>query len=977
MTPRYRLFCKHNSRSGYLQSMFKVCQNNQTETEAIARQQTACAADSSSAHGTLQHPVSTVTQRAPAVSSCLGAALGVTEDIFKQNHGPQTNTGSAEEGRGCKLHRKRCAVYTAAEASGGRLPGPGGGTSPGTARPSRPRGPAGEALAEEPSCSPHALRDGDGGGGHMAGPRPGASGDRAPPGAAGPVRPGPARTQSRPPPAPPSRRAPGERRPPAQPPPGGAPSQGLADNGARTAGLVPGFLRRPAAATRPLPGLAALSRGRSRPGRGGGAPAPPPPPGPGRGATARRHRHRAAEGSGAGRAGPPRPAQPGPLPVPERGHSPPRAAAAGEAGGRRCRRRPAGPEGVKRKGRAGPSHSLAGRFVSSRRRRRRGAQQPAPARPPQGALRRRRAPRGGTAAAAAARPPAERRHARRTTCHRAAKWPPPRGWRRWRGGCEGGGDGAAAVSAACAWRGVWIGAPVWPPQGEAFRIDGACGVGSCWLGILALSWMKLLRFWCLVVAGLLPSVAGKDRVSGGEFKPHLPLCKVCVHISQREPYKCEIPKDSFCVIGKDKCFPQTGLAQKKFLKHVGAAVPRKHTVKSSRSRTWLSKNNTPQRLSFARGTRNNPFLLAQNVKADISYSKAEARPGDDCPLAGPGRSLPALSPEARPGAASAIEGRAGSGAQAPPGGGGGGSSGSGRCLAPSRPFPLPPSLPLSLLPSPPSAQRCGEAALFVPRGEGSCSAPGAERRSPQPERDPRRASRMRPDRPQQQQQQQPRSQRRAAAAAAGSAALSAPAAAAGAGSSSSSGGSSAIRAAEAEREVCQPRLGGSHSVSEAGAGRRRGPPTAGRRGGWAGREGRKGREGPGPAAAVEAARGGSGARRSGGGRRSGCFVSRHLSGPSIFAEGREGGGCWEGPGGDGPGQEPSSRGRRGGGGEQGGGGNAGAGQEPSGAEGGVRAGGSLGVGRKCPRRSRRGRGLGKGAGPQGLGGEMAAGAERP
>lgn len=46
----------------------------------------------------------------------------------------------------------------------------------------------------------------------------------------------------------------------------------------------------------------------------------------------------------------------------------PRAAAAGEAGGRRCRRRPAGPEGVKRKGRAGPSHSLAGRFVSSRRR---------------------------------------------------------------------------------------------------------------------------------------------------------------------------------------------------------------------------------------------------------------------------------------------------------------------------------------------------------------------------------------------------------------------------------------------------------------------------------------------------------------------------------------------------------------------------------------------------------------------------------
>lgn len=52
-------------------------------------------------------------------------------------------------------------------------------------------------------------------------------------------------------------------------------------------------------------------------------------------------------------------ALPGALPVPEHCYSPPRAAAAGEAGGRRCRL-PAGPEGVKRKGRAGPSHSLPG-----------------------------------------------------------------------------------------------------------------------------------------------------------------------------------------------------------------------------------------------------------------------------------------------------------------------------------------------------------------------------------------------------------------------------------------------------------------------------------------------------------------------------------------------------------------------------------------------------------------------------------------
>lgn len=82
------------------------------------------------------------------------------------------------------------------------------------------------------------------------------------------------------------------------------------------------------------------------------------------------------------------------------------------------------------------------------------------------------------------------------------------------------------------------------------------------------------------------------------------------------------------------------------------------------------------------------------------------------------------------------------------------------------------SLP-SLLPSlsaPPSAQRCGEAALFVPRGEGSFSAPGAERRARSRTATCAAPSRMRRARLQ---QQPPRSQRRVAAA--GSAALSAPA----------------------------------------------------------------------------------------------------------------------------------------------------------------------------------------------------------
>lgn len=49
------------------------------------------------------------------------------------------------------------------------------------------------------------------------------------------------------------------------------PPRGPADNRAGTAGLVPGSLHCPAA-TRPLPGLAALSRGRSREGQGAAGP---------------------------------------------------------------------------------------------------------------------------------------------------------------------------------------------------------------------------------------------------------------------------------------------------------------------------------------------------------------------------------------------------------------------------------------------------------------------------------------------------------------------------------------------------------------------------------------------------------------------------------------------------------------------------------------------------------------------------------
>lgn len=195
--------------------------------------------------------------------------------------------------------------------------------------------------------------------------------------------------------------------PPSAARPAGAPSQGPADNGARTAGLLPASCP-PHAPRKPCRHCPA-----GAPERDGAL------LGPVRGAAARRHRRCGGrERAAAGRREPERPALPGPFPVPERGHSPPRAAAVGKAGGRRCRRRPAGPEGVKRKGRAGPSHSLAGRFVSSRRRRR-GAEQAAPARPPQGALRRRRA-RG-----AAPQPSSGGTHDAQHVIRRASKWPPP------------------------------------------------------------------------------------------------------------------------------------------------------------------------------------------------------------------------------------------------------------------------------------------------------------------------------------------------------------------------------------------------------------------------------------------------------------------------------------------------------------------------------------------------------------------------
>lgn len=119
-----------------------------------------------------------------------------------------------------------------------------------------------------------------------------------------------------------------------------------------------------------------------------------------------------------------------------------------------------------------------------------------------------------------------------------------------------------------------------------------------------------------------------------------------------------------------------------------------------------------------------------------------------------------------------------------------------------------PHVPSLSLP-PPSAQRCGEAALFVPRGEGSCRARGAERRarsrtatcaaphecavpgggsSPVPSAGypPPRAARP---------LQRPLARPRTPDAGAGG---------------SSAGGTAAIRpaaasGAEAEREVCQPR----------------------------------------------------------------------------------------------------------------------------------------------------------------------------
>lgn len=205
-------------------------------------------------------------------------------------------------------------------------------------------------------------------------------------------------------------RLPGERRPPPQPGPPEPPPR--APQTMEPA--PPAYSPLPARRTPPARPAAAVPRalpsgtGRYR-ARGAG-----PRPGGTGAAEAQSGRRRAA-----GRGESERPALPGPFPVPERGHSPPRAAAAGKAGGRRCRRHPAGPEGVKRKGRAGPSHSLAGRFVSSRRRRRRGAEQAAPARPPQGALRRRRA-RG-----AAPQPSSGGTHDAQHVIRRAAKWPPP------------------------------------------------------------------------------------------------------------------------------------------------------------------------------------------------------------------------------------------------------------------------------------------------------------------------------------------------------------------------------------------------------------------------------------------------------------------------------------------------------------------------------------------------------------------------
>lgn len=156
-------------------------------------------------------------------------------------------------------------------------------------------------------------------------------------------------------------------------------------------------------------------------------------------------------GAGGGRGSASRTALLGPLPVPERCHSPRGAATAGETGGRR--HRPARPEGVKRKDRAGPSHSLAGRFVSGRRRRRRGAEQAAPARPPRGAVRRRGArgavpPSGSTHRAQHVIRAAARKMA-------AAAAGPSRGWR--------GGSALRSPSGRRRRLSRWAGYPAAPP----------------------------------------------------------------------------------------------------------------------------------------------------------------------------------------------------------------------------------------------------------------------------------------------------------------------------------------------------------------------------------------------------------------------------------------------------------------------------------------------------------------------------------
>ncbi|KAM6386675.1 uncharacterized protein FN964_000453 isoform 1-T2 [Alca torda] len=220
----------------------------------------------------------------------------------------------------------------------------------------------------------------------------------------------------------------------------------------------------------PSPRLPAPPRRHTPPPRPGGAVLRALPGGTGR----RRARGRGARGSGragtgaveakpgggcgggrGGRWGPGRAVRlvlPRPPPGAGTGPLTSRAAAAEEAGGRR--RHPAGPEGVKRKGRVGPSHSLAGRFVSGRRRRR-GAEQAAPARPPRGAVRRRRA-RGGGAVPRTTR--------NMSSGPRPAKWLPP-GAAMSRGG---GADLRPHPDLGGGGRGSWLSCCAVPAVGPGF-----------------------------------------------------------------------------------------------------------------------------------------------------------------------------------------------------------------------------------------------------------------------------------------------------------------------------------------------------------------------------------------------------------------------------------------------------------------------------------------------------------------------------